>query len=55
MGQKRYTAEQIIGKLRETNPTPPSPRLRPKTGPMTGLSLRLWHDGRLAPVEGGGG
>jgi len=21
---------------------------------MTGLSLRLWHDGRLVPVEGGG-
>ena len=21
---------------------------------MTGLSLRLWHDGKFAPVEGGG-
>jgi len=21
---------------------------------MTGLSLRLWHDGRLVPAEGGG-
>lgn len=31
------------------------PRLRLKTGPMTGLSFRLWHDGRSVPVEGGGG
>jgi len=29
MGQKRYTAEQIIGKLRETNPTPPNSDLGP--------------------------
>ena len=36
-----------------TNRTEP-PRLRPKSGPMTGLSLCFWHDGRLAPVEGGG-
>jgi len=30
------------------------PQLPPWTGLMTGLSLRLWHDGRLVPVEGGG-
>ena len=30
------------------------PQLPPWTGPMTGLSLRLWRVGRLAPVEGGG-
>ncbi len=47
----------ISGLLPDTRPThyqTNAPQLRPKTGPMTGLSLRLWHDGRVAPVEGGG-
>ncbi len=35
-------------------PTEHLPQLPPWTGPMTGLSLRLWHDGRLVPGRGWG-